>query len=257
MISTVQAPPVRSNRRPVRATHAPTRPVPPARAAAPKWNPLEVFGTLLTTSACIHILVAGFSGFGINPDPVRQLKTEPPPTRILEDVKLEPPRPAPKDEAPPPEAPPPISGPAVAASIDLPPLPEVTEISAVPANVAVAFALPVSGPVRIVKDAAHASGAVGGRRTSSGPISVNAGEAYARFLLLPTLTYPTVALQRRISGSVEVEFKTTPTGEIYEIKVRTGSGHAELDNAALQNMHRGRWTGEAGYFVKNFVFVLN
>ena len=63
--------------------------------------------------------------------------------------------------------------------------------------------------------------------------------------------------KRRISGSVEVEFKTTPTGEIYEIKVRTSSGHAELDNAALQNMHRGRWTGEAGYFVKNFVFVLN
>ena len=256
MISTVQEPLVRSNRRPVRTTHVLSRPVPPAPVPASNWSPFEIFGTLLTTTACIHILVAGISGFGINPDPMRHTKVEPPPTRILEDVKLEPPLPAPKDEAPP-EAPPPISGPALAADIDLPPLPEVTEVSAVAANVVVAFALPVSGPVRIVKDAAHASGAVGGRRTSSGPISVNTGEAYARFLLLPTLTYPTVALQRRISGSVEVEFKTTPTGEIYDIKVRRSSGHNELDNAALQNMHRGRWTGEAGYFVKNFVFVLN
>jgi protein TonB len=200
--------------------------------------------------------VAGISGFGINPDPVRHIKAEPPPTKILEDVKLEPLPPTPKDEAPPPEAPP-VSGPALAANIDLPPLPEVTEVSAVAANVVVAFALPVTGPVRIVKDARFASGAVGGSRTSNGPISVNTGEAYARFLLLPILNYPTVALQRRISGSVEIEFKTTPTGEIYDIKVRSSSGHNELDNAALQNMHRGRWSGEAGYFVKNFVFVLN
>lgn len=257
MISTVQEPSVRAIRRPAHTTHVLSRPVPPARVPAPKWSPFEIFGTLLTTTACIHILVAGISGFGINVDPVRHHVVESPPTKILDDVKLEPPLPAPKDEAPPPEAPPPVSGPALAADIDLPPLPEVTEISAVPANIQVAFALPVTGPVRIVKDAAHASGAVGGRRTSGGPISVNTGEAYARFLLLPTLTYPTVALQRRISGSVEVEFKTTPTGEIYDIKVRSSSGHNELDNAALQNMHRGRWTGEAGYFVKNFVFVLN
>ncbi len=257
MISTVQAPPVRAIRRPARTTHVLSRPVPPARVSASHWGPCEIFGTLFTTTACIHILAVGISGFGINPDPVRHRTVEPPPTRILDEVKLEPLQPAPKDEAPPPDVPPPLSGPALSADIDLPPLPEVTEVSAVPANVVVAFALPVSGPVRIVKDAAHASGAVGGRRTSSGPISVNTGEAYARFLLLPTLTYPTVALQRRISGSVEVEFKTTPTGEIYDVKVRSSSGHAELDNAALQNMHRGRWTGEAGYFVKNFVFILN
>jgi len=226
-------------------------------ASTAKWTALELFGTLLTTSACVHILIVGFSGFGIHADPIRHKKIEPPPTKIIEDVKLEPAPPAPKEEPPPtPEPQPDLAAPTLAADIDLPPLPEVAPISAVSADVPVAFSIAVTGPVHIVKDAAHASGAVGGRRSSVGPISVDAGQENARFLLLPPLSYPTVALERRISGTVEIEFKTSPTGDITEIKVRTSSGHSELDRAALQNMRRGRWTGSAGFFVKNFVFVL-
>jgi TonB family protein len=56
---------------------------------------------------------------------------------------------------------------------------------------------------------------------------------------------------------VELQFRTTPTGEIYDIKVHNSSGFAELDDAALDNLQHGRWSGEAGYFVKNIVFVLN
>ena len=165
-------------------------------------------------------------------------------------------QPAPAAETQPPTRVSPSAAPTLAADIDLPPLPEVAPISAVSADVPVAFSIAVTGPVHIVKDAAHASGAVGGRRSSVGPISVDAGQENARFLLLPPLSYPTVALERRISGTVEIEFKTSPTGDITEIKVRTSSGHSELDRAALQNMRRGRWTGSAGFFVKNFVFVL-
>jgi protein TonB len=222
-----------------------------------KWTPLEIFGTLLTSSACVHILIVGFSGFGIHADPVRHKKIEPPEAKIIEEVKLEPAPPTPKEEPPPtPETQPNLSAPTLAADIDLPPLPEVAAISAVSADVPVAFSIAVTGPVRIVKDASHASGAVGGRRSSTGPISVDAGQENARFLLLPPLSYPTIALERRISGTVEIEFKTTPTGDIIEIKVRTSSGFADLDRAALQNMRRGRWTGSTGFFVKNFVFVL-
>jgi protein TonB len=234
----------------------PDQPDLPGGLSTAKWSPFEIFGTLLTTSACVHILLVGFSGFGIHADPVRSKKVEPPATKIVEDVNLEPAPPPPKEEAPPPPAAQTdLSAPTLAADIDLPPLPEVAEISAVAANVPVAFSIAVNGPVRIVKDAAHASGAVGGRR-SVGPVSVDAGQENARFLLLPPLSYPTLALERRISGTVEIEFKTTPTGDIIEIKVRTSSGYADLDRAALQNMRRGRWTGSAGFFVKNFVFVL-
>lgn len=224
----------------------------------PAENPNDLVGAILVTSVSLHLLIASIAGFGIHSDPERKFKAEPPPTRVIEEVKLEAtPPPKALDETPPPEAQPNLSAPTEAANIDLPPLPDTAEISAVAADVPVAFSIPVTGPVKIVKDASHASGAVGGRPRNDGPLSVDSGSEHARFLLLPPLAYPPTALERRISGTVEIEFRTTPTGDISEIKVRNSSGYADLDRAAIQNMRRGRWTGEAGFFVKKFVFILN
>jgi TonB family protein len=181
-------------------------------------------------------------------------------TAVIEDVKLEPPPPEPKEEEPAPvpeqQPEPSLSAPAATSLLDLPPLPEVAEISAVAANVPVAFAIPVTGVVRQVKQGGQASGAVGGRAPTSAPVSVNAGSQYARFLLLPRLDYPPGALASRLSGTVVIDFKTNATGELYDLHVRTSSGVRELDEAALKNLRRGRWTGESGSFVKNFIFIL-
>jgi periplasmic protein TonB len=255
MISSIGAPaagrPVSSSK-----TNSPFKAASSSQTA--ERNAVELIGAIFVTSVCVHLLAVSITGFGIHPDPVRKYKVEAPPTRVLEEVKLEPPPPPPPEAAPPPpEALPDLSAPTEAANIDLPPLPATEEISAVAADVPVAFSIAVTGPVKIVKDAAHASGAVGGRPRNTGPLSVDAGAENARFLLLPSLSYPPTALERRISGNVEIEFKTTPTGEITDIKVRNSSGYADLDRAAIQNMRRGRWTGAAGFFVKKFVFILN
>lgn len=235
-------------------------PVPTAPATSPEGEaePQGLLSSIAVTTAASGLLLVGLIGFGIHPDPVFIRRIEPPPTRLLEDVALQPVPPAPVDSLPPPplDPVPSVAVPA-AASIDLPPLPATAEITAVAADVPVAFSIPVTGPVKIVKDPAHASGAVGGRPDATAPISVDAGEEHARFLLLPNLAYPPTALERRISGTVEIEFKTLPTGVLTEIRIRQSSGYADLDRAALQNMRRGRWTGEPGFFVKKYVFVLN
>jgi protein TonB len=261
MISSLDDVAAPAAKKPASGPRGSDRAAPRARPDTPSASAAgELLGTILVTSACVHLLAAGLTGFGIRPDPVRHHKPDTTSiASVVQEVQLEPPPPPPpaKDATPPPlDDPASLAAPA-AANIDLPPLPPTVEITAVPATVPVAFAIPVKGPVRLVKDAAHASGAVGGRPSGTGPISVDAGAEHARFLLLPQLKYPQAALQRHMTGTVKIEFRTSPTGDIYDLKIQAGSGFIELDNAALQNMRRGRWTGEAGFFVKSFNFVLN
>ena len=215
------------------------------------------FVGLVTSSLTLHLLLVGFLGFGVPQEPLRlPRKASVPATRVTEDVKLEP---APIDE---PVLQPriesvvdSISTPAAPANIDLPTIPQLQPIAAVAEAVPVAFALPVKGPVRVVSNAAAADGAVGGAR-QSGPVSVDANGFTGRNLLLPPISYPSEAARSRLSGQVEIEFHTSPTGDIYDVRIRQSSGSPILDRAALQNLRSGRWVGEAGYFVKAYSFVL-
>jgi protein TonB len=182
----------------------------------------------------------------------------PPPTaaKLIDDVKLQeelpPEQPktvAPQEVLPAPDLP-------AAAQIDLPPISQVEPISAVPASVPVAFGLEVKGRVRLVADAAHASGAVGGRALKE-PVAIDGNSSQEKNLLLPGIVYPPEALVRRRQGTVLLEFRTSATGEIYEVKVRTGSGFPAIDRAALNNLAQGRWLGAAGYYLKAYEFKLN
>ncbi len=229
-------------------------PAPPVEAELPRG----LFPALAVTTATLHLLAVGVLGFGLGEDPaVRARPAEKivPPTTLEKPVDL---TPAPVEELPVEdtplleELPPELSAPVV-ADLALPPVPELTPIAAVPPTVPVAFAIPVSGPVRLTDDPARATGAVGG---VAGPISLDADGQLARNLILPRLEYPLTALQRRITGSVDIEFRAAGS-RITDARVRRSSGFTELDSAALLNLRRGRWLGAPGYYVKTFVFKLN
>ncbi len=216
---------------------------------------LSLISSLFVTSISLHLLLIGLVGFGVPQTPAHGKVSVPPPTqaKLIEDVKIEaeppiqPPPAAKKNDSIPPPQP-------VAANIDLPPLAKIEPIAAVPASVPVAFAIPVNGPARLVSDVANASGAAGGQAAAT-PVSLD-DNSQGRDLLLPLLEYPSEALARHLSGTVVIEFRTSPTGEIYDARVRRGSGHAALDDAALENLRHGRWTGEAGYYLKAYQFSL-
>jgi TonB family protein len=210
--------------------------------------------SIFTTSICVHLLVVGFIGARL-PEATPQARPLPssPVTRMIEDVKLVsektlPPPPPKLDKIPPPPLP------ASAPSIDLPPLPQIAVVAAVPASVSVDFAIGVSGPVRLVSDFSQASGGIA--TVSSGPQEIN-DTHFGRNLLIPTVVYPPEALLHHVTGEVQVEFRTSTTGDIYDAKVRRGSGSETLDWTALENIRHGRWTGEAGYFTKTYEFILN
>ncbi len=215
---------------------------------------------ILTTSLVAHFLLVGILGSGIPKPVVRPVRTAvPPPTaaKLIEDVKLQ-------DEVPPPDQPKPVEkdnlAPApnlpAAAQIDLPTISQVEPISAVPASVPVAFGLEVKGRVRLVSDASQASGSIGGRGLRE-PIAIDGDSTQEKNLLLPEVAYPPEALLRRQQGTVVLEFRTSATGEIYEAKIRHGSGHPAIDRAALKNLGQGRWTGTAGYYLKTYEFKLS
>jgi len=226
-----------------------------ARSRAPESETFLV--GFVTSSLTLHFLLIGFLGFGVPQEPLHlPRKASSPATRVTEEVKLEPapiedPAPQPRTESVVDS----ISTPAAAANIDLPPIPQLQPIAAVSEAVPVAFALAVKGPVRVVSSAAAADGAIGGAR-QTGPVSVDGNGLTGRNLLLPPISYPSEAARSRLSGQVEIEFHTSPTGDIYDVRIRQSSGSPILDRAALQNLRSGRWVGEAGYFVKAYSFVL-
>ncbi len=139
------------------------------------------------------------------------------------------------------------------AATELPSLPQVQAIVAVPSTIPVAFGIEPKGPVRLVSDAANASGGGLVRRPTE-PIALDlAGESN---LLLPPLSYPLRAKKQRLTGTVLVRFRTDPTGRIFDVRVHQSSGHALLDQAAEENLQAGRWKGAPGLYVKAFEFTL-
>ena len=221
-------------------------------------NPSPLLLRILTTSVVVHLLLVGFLGAGLPKSIVRTKRAVVPPVAatLIEDVKLQ--------EEPPPESVKPIDPSQVpptpelpaASTIDLPPISQVETISAVPASVPVAFGIEVKGRVRLVSDAAHASGSVGGRALTE-PVAIDGNSSQEKNLRLPVLTYPADALARQQQGTVVLEFHASVTGEIHEAKVRTGSGYPSIDRAALNNLVKGRWVGTPGYFLKTYEFKLN
>jgi TonB family protein len=214
--------------------------------------------SILTTSAALHLLLIGFLGAGVpKPAPVRTKPVVPPPSavQLVENVKLEPEPETQLPEQLKSEELPLQTEPPAAASVDLPPVSELTPIAAVSASVPVAFGIDVKGPVRLVSDPSQASGRVGGRR---GPVPVSLDDTLgAKDLLLPQIVYPAAAQVRRQSGTVLIEFHTTPTGDITTPKIYASSGYPALDSAALENLKHGRWVGAAGYYLKAYLFKLN
>jgi protein TonB len=207
---------------------------------------------IFTTSLCLHFLIVGILGGHLPKEAAAPREIPAPaPTRLIEDVKIE------AEKIPPP----PVNRerildeplPAPAAKVDLPPIPQVRPITAVAAGVAVDFALRVTGPVTLVSSSAEASGFVG--VAPSGPVEIDEATS-GRNLLIPVLQYPPKALLHRETGRVQVEFRTSATGDISEAKLRRSSGSDDLDQAALDNLRQGRWTGEAGYFTKTYEFIL-
>lgn len=209
---------------------------------------------VLTASVAAHLLFIAWFGAGVPAAPIRAPRAvATPPPAIMENIELKAP--------PPPEiveqrvtedilAP---EAPAPAATLDLPAIPEVQTISAVPASVPVSFGIAVTGNVRVVSDASQASGAVGGRRFAE-PVALDFNAE--NNLVIPAIHYPPRAKRSRQTGTVLVEFRTNPTGDISAVRVRHSSGHPALDEAARDNLERGRWKGAPGYYVKAYEFTL-
>jgi protein TonB len=239
---------------------SPARPRSLSQVHAPRagtHTEASLIWSILTTSAALHLLLVGFLGSGVpKPVPARVKPAIPPSAvQIVENIKVEPepevtPPPQVKNEELPLQAEPPAT-----ANLDLPALSQVEPIAAVSASVPVAFGIAVKGPVRLVADASQASGRVGGRR---GPVPVSLDDTLQdKNLLIPQIVYPAEAQVRRQSGTVLVEFYTSPTGDIVNAKIHTSSGYPALDRAALENLKHARWVGTVGYYLKAYLFQLN
>ena len=222
-------------------------------------EPATISGLLLpiiTASVAAHLVAVALIGGRLPELPmsgVRKIAHEPVPA-IIEEIQIEPAPIEPVALTPTAEPLPSPDAPPSAAQIAPPVLPEIQPVAAVPATVPVAFGIQVKGPVKVVSDPTHASGAAGGGRRPTEPVSVDT--AGARNLLLPEITYPVSAKRNRQTGTVLVEFRTSATGDIGDVRVRQSSGHPTLDRAALENLKRGRWAGAPGFFVKAYEFSL-
>lgn len=209
---------------------------------------------LLTASIATHLLLVAWFGAGVPAIAVRVRSVPAAPTAaIIENIEL--PAPPPPEVLPPQPAEDTLTpdAPAPAAALDLPAMPEVQTIAAVPASVPVSFGIGVTGNVRVVSDAANASGAVGSRRFAE-PVALDLNAE--NNLVLPAISYPARAKRLRQIGTVLVEFRTNSSGDISAVRVRHSSGHAALDEAARNNLERGRWKGAPGYYVKAYEFSL-
>lgn len=214
----------------------------------------EVLLGVITAAVGIHLVAIAFIGFGVPaPEPRPHRTVAPPVVAVMENIKLEeppPPPPLPAAKETPLAAP---SAPEAAPA--LPTLPPLQPVAAVASTVPAAFGIEVKGPVRLVSDASAASGAIGAQSPTE-PISLDNDDTALRDLLLPALSYPLYAKRHRIIGTVVVEFHTSPTGDIQDVRVRQTSGHDVLDEAATDNVRHGHWKGQPGYYLKAFEFSL-
>jgi TonB family protein len=121
--------------------------------------------------------------------------------------------------------------PADAPPPDIPPLPEVAAPSS-----AIAFALPVEGPVRIVAAARASAHAPPSDRPVVERLVFGQGSAGAQ----PEPNYPDAARDANEQGVVEIEFTVGPDGRVVAAHVEKASPWAVLNEAAL-SVVRDRW----------------
>ncbi len=76
---------------------------------------------------------------------------------------------------------------------------------------------------------------------SEGGPSGTAGDAYATDLSNPAPAYPAIARRRGYEGVVVIEFTVTPEGWATQPRVDASSGHACLDEAALDALRSWRF----------------
>jgi TonB family protein len=217
-------------------------------------DPTHLAPQIAIASIATHLILIAWFGGGVPPPRSRPHTAVAPTVTVatVENVQLTPEPPLPVKPIAPAQMPIPDAPPA-AADLALPPLSVLAPVAAVPASVPVAFGIQVKGPVRLVGDASTASGSVGGHGAAE-PLALDLdGE---KNLVLPTLRYPPRARHLRLTGTVVMEFQTNQAGDIFDVRIRSTSGHALLDEAAKENLQAGRWRGRPGLFLKAFEFTL-
>lgn len=222
---------------------------PSARASARGSETVRLLVAILTTSASLHLLIVGFLGRGI-PAEIPRLKphpTPPPEEKVYENLQLE------SAPPPPPKTPVEVIKTASVAPETLPEIGPTPVIAAIPATVKVDFAVLATGPVHIVNTIAEASGGAA-LAIPDGPISLETQGARGQ-LLSPQLPYPPEAHRRHLSGTVVIEFRATAVGDVYDVRVRTSSGHPCIDDHARERVRRSRWTGAAGYYAIPYDYI--
>lgn len=189
------------------------------------------------------LLTIGMIGLLIKPVRVVQRPSEPPAVKaelLAVELTPEPLLPAEPVSVPTPAEPPPLR-----PVIDQPPMPALTAVTA--PSPAVAFSLPVEGPVRVVSTGqAGFSSAV---ETTPLPAAVSArvqpmvyGQGEGR---QEAPEYPRQAKRERQEGAVGVTFSVGPNGRVVEAALSSPSPWPLLNEAALKVI-RYRWRFRAG-----------
>jgi protein TonB len=219
---------------------SPTRKADPSRPAKNSDLSLVAVSTLVLWLGCAGVGVMGIALPYPHPQPV---KIAPPPVHF-EQLRVEltdAPLPQPGLSALPPDlaAPPP---PLLLAQPNVPQPIAVAELSP-----AVAFAVPIEGPVRIV-DAAHA----GVTRSTVSAVAVAGPSAPVQSLVFgqgegrqPAPTYPPHASQLGQEGMVAVRFSVDETGRVSAAEAAQPCPWVLLNEAAVRTV-RERWRFAAG-----------
>jgi protein TonB len=186
-----------------------------------------------TSALWIGCLIVGILGV-LLPYAREHLEAKPPPP-VAEAVRLMPPREQAPEDQPPQAGPRPDAAPPPEA---LPPPPDAPPPVAVAApSPAIAFAVPVEGPTRIV-DARYAVPVTAPPKVSSPPVqhlTFGVGQGQQ-----PDPEYPRDALLAREQGTVVVRFTVGPDGRVQSVQAIQPSRWPLLNQAAIRAV-RDRW----------------
>ncbi|MEY4544231.1 MAG: hypothetical protein RL685_426 [Pseudomonadota bacterium] len=199
---------------------------------------------LFTAVVWLFCLAIGVVGF-VLPAPHPQARVPEPPPVVAEvvEVELDPPAPEPEaaSEAPPPDP----AGPPPLAQL-APPAPALVAVA--PPNAQLAFAVPVTGPVRItdVQRAGRAPTSALMARPTRAPappvqtLTFGQGEGKQ-----PAPEYPKQALREGQEGPVVVRFHVSEQGQVLSAELAQPSPWPLLNTAALRAV-RQRWSFSSG-----------
>ncbi len=214
-----------------------------AQFCLPAANKDENRKLAYVNSLCIFYIIVGLLGLRnpllITKEPVRETEIVP----VVFIPPDNPPPPEPKPEEPQPQEETPTDTPVVA-----------TVVAADPTQVG--FAVPVEGPVVFAPARFAQAPPPGPPKAPTQPtrfVRNGADGAYA-----PDPTYPLIAQQQRIQGTVTLVFRVDPSGAISSVEVKDSSGSGILDRHALEWL-KNKWRfppGEARYYFKPFEFHL-